>query len=666
METDKTKINPGIHKDFRMERFGSNEQRIISKMKNEWYVTSSGEHVQMARSEYDFFLVKPTAAISEMFNLEREIVVVFSPYNKFEPRSLDVFERARQRFEAMRIETVCYIIISLDPLVETAADNLLKSQPEHPIVIPFTYDELLNSYDDYFFRNRFRKHFYTRDLFSFLSPLKKDTYFFGRSELLQEIVNRHRSGEHTGLFGLRKSGKTSIVYAIERHLKANGNLFISIDCEMPSIHQLRWNELLRKIVKDYYTVLGLEIPKTGDSYQEKNAATTFSSDMLKAFNASSKASVMILFDEIERISPKTGSSVPWRDGVDFIYFWQTLRGFFQRNPTVLTYMLVGTNPSCVEEAFFSGHENPLFCSVPSQYLPSFTYPQVLQMVRKLGRYMGLNFDEIVCAKLTEDLGGHPFLIRQVCSHLQKACKGDRPAVIDKALYEKVNINLNDIAGEYFEMMLTVLREWYPDEYEMLTLLAQRDLEKFNRLAQTNEKYTKHLLGYGLIHHGPNGYSFALEAVRIHLMKIHEYEKLNLSIEEKWTEITIRRNKIERELRTLVKNTLVTVVGRSKALQNALASLDGDRRTKLPNDLAIIFDREKSPLFFLDLINIIIREWEYFKNIFECEKDKANIVLREINKFGRPEAHAKAISTDEFTQLRLHFKMLEGILSTWSS
>ncbi len=72
--------------------------------------------------------------------------------------------------------------------------SLLKTDPEQPIVIPFTYSELFCNFDSFFLRNRFRDHFYTRDLFSFLSPLKKDLYFFGRSELIQELVNRHRSG----------------------------------------------------------------------------------------------------------------------------------------------------------------------------------------------------------------------------------------------------------------------------------------------------------------------------------------------------------------------------------------------------------------------------------------------------------------------------------------
>ena len=160
---------------------------------------------------------------------------------------------------------------------------------------------------------------------------------------------------------------------------------------------------------------------------------------------------MILFDEIERLSPGTGSSPHWRNGSDFVLFWQTLRGFYQRHQSVFTYMLVGTNPSCVEQSMIAGHENPLFGSIPSDYVPSFTVEQTREMVRKLGRYMGLHFDEMLYAKLVEDFGGHPFLIRQFCSEIHKACKGDRPERVDKALYGTVMTTFRRTAIDYLSM-----------------------------------------------------------------------------------------------------------------------------------------------------------------------------------------------------------------------
>ena len=117
-----------------------------------------------------------------MFNIDREIIAVFSPYDNFEPRTLDAFDYASSKLQDLRVENVCRLLISKDKYIEDKISNLLKSDPEQPIIIPFTYQELTNPYNDYFLRNRFRKNFYSRDLFAFLSPLTKDLYFFGRTD----------------------------------------------------------------------------------------------------------------------------------------------------------------------------------------------------------------------------------------------------------------------------------------------------------------------------------------------------------------------------------------------------------------------------------------------------------------------------------------------------
>lgn len=658
-------IQPGIHPKFAAEHFSTEESVILRKLSHEWLITS-GAPVQLASSRYVSFLMKPTNVFSEMFNIDREVIAVFSPYPRFEPRTLDAFDSAQRKLSELRIESVCRVLISKDPEVETKIESLLKTDPEQPIVIPFTYEELTRQYDDFFVRNRFRSHFYTRDLFAFLSPLRKDLYFFGRSELIQEIVNRHRSGEHAGLFGLRKSGKTSIVYAIERHMAIRGEVFLSIDCESPSIHKLRWFELLEKLLYEYKEVRRSKIHlRSGDKYTEKTAADSFAEDLLNIYRSMKARPILLLFDEIERISPRTASSSHWRNGEDFVYFWQTLRAFYQRNPEVLTYMLVGTNPSCVELPLIAGHENPLFSSVPSQYVPPFTIEQVRGMVRRLGRYMGLQFDELIYAKLADDFGGHPFLIRQICSLIHRSATGDRPARVDKALYERVRKEFTRTAVDYLEMIVQVLQDWYPDEYDMLRFLAQGDEALFAQFAKDHERYTRHLVGYGLIERGPSGYAFKIETVREFLEASHRYERLNLTDEEKRSEISLRRNKAEQGLRRLVRNSLRTTYGKRKASERILAAIPESRKSHLNDyDIDALLDPGASELYLSDLIHLIEREWDIFMNIFEMEKDETRVLLNAINRDGRPDAHAKSIDSDTFAQLRLHFKKLEGILDEW--
>lgn len=665
---DKSVVNPGFHKQFLLDRFGEDEQKILRKLSRSWYLTSSGEEISLAQSRYRYFLMKPVQKISEMFNVEREIVCIFSDYSNFEPRSLDIFDSVFKRLPKMRSETVCGILISKHANVEAKVEALLKSDPEYPIIVPFSYAEFGNDYQENIVENRFRKHFYSRDLFSFSSPLKKDVYFFGRNNLINEVVGRYKSGEHTSLFGLRKSGKTSIVYAVQRKLDLNGDLSLAIDCELPSIHMLRWNELVEKIVKIYHDLKQSKVKINYEGrYEEKNAADSFEEDILKIYNSKKNISTLFIFDEIERISPNTASSPHWTENSDFIFFWQTLRGFYQKHPGVFSYMLVGTNPSCVESPQLNGHENPIFASIPSQYVPSFTVDQVSEMVKKLGSYMGLVFDPLICSKLADDFGGHPFLIRQMCSLINKKIGNSRPYTVDKALYQEAMDDFYELSYEYLDMMVGVLREWYPAEYDMLTFLAQGDKESFEMFASDHVSYTRHLLGYGLItKNNSNKYAFNLEMISLHLSKVHANERLNLTNEEKVQEISARRNRLEKSLRILIKNSLRTSEGPKNAQGKVISALPQNRKDILSGlSLNEILDKDSSPLFFLELINIIKREWAVFSNVFELEKAKLIMMLEDINTFGRPDAHAKKISEDDFLQLRLHFKKIEPILDDWS-
>ena len=74
-EVDRSITNPGIHRSFQMARFGTREQELIKRLANQWYLTS-GNHIQLAASRYDYFLMKPTPMFAEMFNIERELIVV--------------------------------------------------------------------------------------------------------------------------------------------------------------------------------------------------------------------------------------------------------------------------------------------------------------------------------------------------------------------------------------------------------------------------------------------------------------------------------------------------------------------------------------------------------------------------------------------------------------
>ena len=365
---------PGINPEVKLDHFTDEEKAIIRKISSQWYVTNSGGQIRLGpTSTYRFFLMKPATIFQEMFNIEREIVVIFSPYSEFQPRTLDAIDRVTRKHQALRIEKVCSVIISKDELISQKLAELLQRDPESPIVIPFSYTELLKPIDNYFLRNRFKAHFYTRDLFAFEAPLKTDLYFFGRSDLVQKIVNRHRSNENSGLFGLRKTGKTSVIFGVERALSQVDGKVVFIDCQNPAFHRRRWYQalhyILLQIMKKHRTALKLEPQSV---YTEQDAPVKFEQKIIDIHRELGSSNILIVFDEIENITFQISPSAHWAEGMDFIYFWQTLRSLFQKLDNVFSYMVVGTNPLCIEVPSVHGVDNPIFNHFPFDYIPGFT------------------------------------------------------------------------------------------------------------------------------------------------------------------------------------------------------------------------------------------------------------------------------------------------------
>lgn len=317
--------------------------------------------------------------------------------------------------------------------------------------------------------------------------------------------------------------------------------------------------------------------KTEENFTLENASI-YLKEFLVNFKERNGKPLIFIFDEIENISPKTASASHWKHG-DFIHFWQTLRSIYQRHTELLSYVIVGTNPSCIEESRYEDVDNPIFNHFRPIYIPGFEIKDTRDMTRKLGRRMGLKFEEGIYSRLTEDFGGHPFLMRHVCSLIAKGVKEqDRPVAINKINYENGCKLFFQECASYFDMILDVLSNFYPDEYDMLTYLANDDYETFNEFAEMHPAFTSHLIGYGLINKYNNGYRFNIDSIKKYLSMKEKFTKFLRTTEERWREISERRNAAERKLRKIVMLVMKTTFGEVDAKDKILKIFGGKRST----------------------------------------------------------------------------------------
>jgi len=520
-------IRPGIHRnitdDVIYNTFTLDEIEIINKIAGEWYITKTGKIRLTDRSKYSYILIKPTPVYIDMFNLEKELGVVFSNYSNLDIRTFDCFDKLIESHATWRVEKICGVLISKDENADEIVSNYIKSDPEERILISFSYNNFnKQNFNSYTMRNKFRRFFYKRDLFSFEAPLKKDIFFFGRKDLIYNIINRHKSNENSGLFGLRKTGKTSVIYGIKRALRGeNYPPPIIIDCQDTSFNQNRWYEALYYICQKILEVIILKDNKIDkrikllniNNFTNKNASYT-TEKFFKMSKTIYKKPLFIIFDEIENISIKTSPVEHWRNDNDFIFFWQSLRSIFQRNTDLLSYLIVGTNPYCLEKSTINNADNPIFNHLKPEYIPGFQVIDTREMVRKLGRRMGLKFDDIIYSRLTEDVGGHPFLIRRICSIINDiVIEYERPVNIDIEIYDEAKKIFRRNYNEYLYMILNVLKSYYKIEYEMLEYLAIGDYKTVKEFFDIDPSILNHLIGYGVISSNKDRFDFKIDIIR---------------------------------------------------------------------------------------------------------------------------------------------------------
>lgn len=636
------KVYPGYSanvKDYVDLYFNQKERNIVNILAGEFYITNAAA-ISADGSDYCYILMKPTAAFEEATNIYKEIIAIFSRYDTLEARALEAYEQIVQKVKQHRYEKLCYVLISADENVEKNLAAFLIGQ-ENQIIVPFSYKQILSSKNNpYLVRNQFRNILYSRDLFDISEPIKNEIFFFGRADLVAEIITKHHAGQNFALFGLRKTGKTSIILDIMRKSKVQDFLSLFIDCQDTGFSMLRWNRALCYIVEKLNEQIPEEYRIRIDPklFSEENASNSLL-QCLKTISKSLNKTILLLFDEIENITFEKSSVENWCDGFDFIYFWQSIRSIYQRSNNIFTFCIIGTNPKCIETPTFKGKDNPIYNMIQPTYIPGFDHKQTREMVRKLGRFMGIKFDEGIYTRLVEDYGGHPFLMRLLCSKIAKLYN-DRPVQIDRSKYSEAKRSF-DKDDEYLDMILEVLLQFYPDEYEMLLLLAKEDYKSFNFYATNDNSYVRHLLGYGLVQSldGAN-YDFKIDAIKEYLLRKNEYKKIAKSVEEQWTELCKSRNSIEIQLRKMVKAIIKVVYKNESDAKDYVTSkiFAGDKKY-FAYSYSDLFDPKKTTIYFKNLVVLINANWEYFTDYFG-KQDVFLAHMQILNNEGRYDAHAK--------------------------
>lgn len=457
-------------------------------------------------TEIKVFFLSPEEHMKITYGFENELLLVYAPYSRMEPRTIQAIEAIYAASPAKgRVETLNYFLISDAPNVREWLDEYASSRQESRIIISFVKDELINSKgDSWFIRNRLDEQFFGRDLFNYSLPLVEDTYFFGRQQLVMEYLDSIKRRENKAVFGLRKTGKTSFIFKLRRLLeKENIAKSVYIDCKLPDTRKSHWYELLEEIANELCALY--DIPKSG-IFTDRKASKSFFAviNAIKERNGN----ICLFFDEIEYISFVSVLNEHWHK--EYIDFWQTLWSC-QSQLKNFSFIIVGVNPSVIETDRVNGVQNPLFGIVPHKYLTGFDEDEVRVMLKTLGKRMGIQFTSDAIKSIYHWYGGHPLLTRLCCSWLNTVLGKEqrKPINITAADFENRKGNCDDELVFYCEHVVSELREFYEFEYYVLELLSSGQLLD---LREAGDENIKHLVDYGIIGRNNSNYVVSIPVI----------------------------------------------------------------------------------------------------------------------------------------------------------
>ena len=346
---------------------------------------------------------------------------------------------------------------------------------------------------------------YRRDLFARTYPVFGKR-FFGRDRILAELKDAIVSARPSGIFGLRKVGKTSLLKECERRATASGDIVVYVDLlRVPAgVNYARWlywriaNLLHEQTRHRAQTAMRwrlggqwidyLDLP---DSFPVEVAFDADLSALIRSTAATEwgvRPRVVVLLDEIERILPTNPGDVEFQGLFEFLSY---LRGFAQETQD-LAIIVTGANPSITEISQFNGRDNPVFNFFQEIYLQLLEPDEAGAMMHGLGRGMGVKFVDSACDRIVELTGGHPYFAREFCSFLAREYR-ERPLLVTTNKVESVVEGyLEQVGAKDFREIMDRLGRDYPKERDVCVELAKAA----NRTPTRGR--LKHLVGYQLV------------------------------------------------------------------------------------------------------------------------------------------------------------------------
>lgn len=443
--------------------------------------------------------------VAEMFDAHLEIQLVYAEYAEVEPRLLELVQRRISK--NARVDHALFMIASLDSDVE----RLLRRRRGEFAAIDLHLGDLGSDAPDV--RHRMSAVLTSVDHYDMTTPVHDPGGFFGRAAEFQQIVSAIERGQSVGVFGLRKTGKTSLLNFVAGRRRDAGRPVVWVDISgLAGADDFRvrllegaWEEVGK------LGASGGEMPRLRTL--NRNGELKVGLDLmrlhwlrdLETLSRHAIGRLEVFIDEIDQLHPDR--SHLGADANEMMVALTQLRGMIQsaEPESGLVLICAGVDPALFERPLLSsGSDNLLYKLVRLMYLAPLSRDDMAEMVRDLGRRMGIRVrDREVIDFLFEEYGGHALLTRKACSlAAQQRRKDEIPWHMS---LDSVEAGARkDGEGSPFRQsgeILDSFGEWFPEEANLLRDLwsADSDERELGRLLfDEDPRRLSHAGPYGLV------------------------------------------------------------------------------------------------------------------------------------------------------------------------
>jgi hypothetical protein len=338
------------------------------------------------------------------------------------------------------------------------------------------------------------------DPYADFKPIHDPDWFYGRDKLMSRLPGILSEGQHVGVFGLRKVGKTSLIKQIQQRFLKTPNIFI--DCQGFSPKSVVYfNEILSQL-RNY-----LKINKIIDIIHDETVydSDDFRNQFLELFELWLKFNqhepFIIIFDEIDSFFPKKEVANSESILMEYVKFFKVLRALAQTHQCLVT-VVISYRPNVNRYNLITPTvgENPMFASFHEEYLGFLTKEESTKMILEIGLWKYIYWDTEAAERVFYYCGGHPFITRHFASF---TCNRGKLKKIDlnqvgKSAQEMIKSFYKNEIGNYYKESVWVLLN--KDEQQVLSMLVQENEHLFDESEIPSELYEalSNLEHFGLV------------------------------------------------------------------------------------------------------------------------------------------------------------------------